>query len=283
MRNLLLSLSFLFFAAPLAACSCAYVDNFCAYLDGYVAWDTTNTKVVVVKATLVERRSPVRGFPLYDFQIDQVLGGTYTDTHVSLLGQDGANCNGPRDRLAIGTQLVLFFHKSDYWSAHGHEDVPNRYPIYDFPGCGEAYLFVTGNQVSGKITPGVTSMSLDELFDELTDCGLSELPPGIAGPVDQGEREFGADLPQYEATVFPNPAVSTVFVELTTTEGKIEKVDLHDLTGRRIHTVLPTEHPNLTSGRSGAVIDVRGLAPGVYFLVVNTDGLRVKKKIVVQR
>ncbi|MBC6995404.1 T9SS type A sorting domain-containing protein [Neolewinella lacunae] len=267
-------LAFLLFFLPSTAyaCSCLFTATFCEYAAQYVEW--TEGETAVVRATYLGFRSPdVDGFaPLYDFRLEGIIGGSLPGvSRFSLWGQDGGNCNGPVAPLEEGEQYIVLFPSREGYTSYFpglQSGVDNPYPIYDFPGCGPASLKVeAGGSVTGPIAPDLQRVGLASFARELENCLGDKFQEWAGGN--------GPVLPQpIEADVFPNPANESFTV--TFTETPIYDVLLYDLAGRLIWEeqlggAVRTEHS----------INVRSLPAGVYFLVMETDGLRIKERVVV--
>lgn len=258
----------LLFSIPLSlsACDCFYTEYFCEYTKAALEWSPDNT--VVMRARLKEYRTPnVDGFfPLYDFEVLDVLVGEFDAPIVSLLGQDGANCNGPNTQPTEGQEYVMMFSRREgYFSAYGIDDFSNPYPIHDYPGCGDGTLEVSNNRVLGKITEGLSSISLNSLRDHLSECLGEEFikPPGAG------------ILPYYEASVLPNPA-SESFTVTFAEPTPVFAVRLYDMRGRVISGT-KNDGQELTEH----LVNVSQLPAGIYQLMVLTDGIRVRKQVVV--
>jgi hypothetical protein len=78
-----------------------------------------------------------------------------------------------------------------------------------------------------------------------------------------------------DATTFPNPFVSQVQVDLTSTSTQKATVTVNDLSGRK----LLQKGWNLTKGKNSIVLqDVQQLPVGMYILTItNEDGVMVYK------
>jgi predicted outer membrane repeat protein len=78
---------------------------------------------------------------------------------------------------------------------------------------------------------------------------------------------------------YPNPVRSQATVRFAVPEQQDVRIDLYDLLGRRVQTVVDTD----AEGRTKAQIDVSGLASGTYFLRMQTDGYTETQRITVVR
>jgi len=85
-------LLYLLFSFPLglSACSCIFTEYFCDYTESYLEWSPDS--VVVMRGRLADFRTPdVNGsLPLYDFKVEEVLVGDFSEPFVSLLGPNVA-------------------------------------------------------------------------------------------------------------------------------------------------------------------------------------------------
>lgn len=264
-------LFYIFLSLPigLSACTCVFTEYFCDYTESYLEWSPDS--VVVMRGRFQEFRTPdVSGyFPLFDFQVVEVLVGDFSAPFVSLLGQDGANCNGPypyNTELVRGQEyVVLFSNRKGYFSAYGINDFQNQYPIYDYPGCGDATLEVRNGKVEGNISAGTSSVSIREFSGLLGDClGMETNSSGYLSEVNR-----------YEASVYPNPATDQFKVDFSK-PTPVLNVSLYDVAGRLISREELDGSPI-----NEHIVDVNRLPAGVYQLVIETDGVRVRKQVMV--
>ncbi|PEN08714.1 hypothetical protein CRI93_02850 [Longimonas halophila] len=78
---------------------------------------------------------------------------------------------------------------------------------------------------------------------------------------------------------YPNPVRSQATVRFAVPERQDVRIDLYDLMGRRIRTVVDTN----VEGRTEAQLDVSDLASGTYFLRMQTKGHTETQRITVVR
>lgn len=263
----LLILLFLFMPAMSSACSCYYTETFCEYTKNFFEW--TEGETVVVRARFKAFRTPdVNGYaPLFDFVILEVIAGEIDAPIVSLWGQDGGNCNGPIMQLTEGDEyMVMFSSRPGYSTYYGGlaDGIENPYPIHDFPGCGPATLSIRGATVTGAIAPGISTISTIRFRQQLAECVGEEVIVKPEYPL----------LPVYEVTVSPNPARESFTVAFTV-PAPVLQVSLYDMLGR----LISREQLNGALISSHEVI-IEKLPAGVYVLVMETDGIRVKKQVV---
>lgn len=79
-------------------------------------------------------------------------------------------------------------------------------------------------------------------------------------------------------SVYPNPAANVITLNLATTESAVYTFEMHDLTGRK----LEERNVNAAGGQHKEVIDINGLAPGVYQLSLTRNGKRATTKLIVK-
>lgn len=262
----LLFLLLLTISLPAYACSCSWTGTFCEYADSYFEW--SEGKTAVVRARFLEFRTPdVNGFaPLYDFEVIEVMAGELSEQRVTLWGHDGGNCNGPVIQLIERKEYIVMFPTTEGYVSYYPEiaaGLENPYPIYDYPGCGPATLAVNGRSITGEIKPGVNRISTSRLRGALQECLGDVVNPGLF------------PITSYEAFVFPNPAQNQFTLRFSE-PAPLYRVSVYDMLGRlilvdQLNGTATTDHE----------INVDKLPAGVYQVVGETDGLRVKKQVVV--
>ncbi len=248
------------------ACSCFLTETFCQYTQDYFEW--TEGKTVVARVKLLEFGNAYRQgyFPRYDLEILEVYAGEMqSGNRVSLLGQDGGNCNGHIPDTGEGDEYIVMFPNipDRYMSYYVEENVDHPYPVFDLPGCGPSVLTVDRGRVNGIIAEGVRSVSLTEFRGALADCIGEEwvVPVGSDGRI--------------SGTVYPNPAREYVEVQLSTPSA-VFSVSVYDVLGRLIFREelggkVISEH----------TLSVANLPAGGYVLVMEMEGIRVKEQIIV--
>jgi len=122
----------------------------------------------------------------------------------------------------------------------------------------------------------------------LNDNPLSELADGD-GIVIDGAKLSVADAGTNGKTVkwqngnlvcYPNPAHSTLNLELETPSSGTLNLELVNLQGE---VVMKRDLGIVKAGWHKEQVDLRGLAPGVYFMRANMNGDFVIKKVIITR
>jgi hypothetical protein len=85
-----------------------------------------------------------------------------------------------------------------------------------------------------------------------------------------------------DITVYPNPAQSTLNLELETFNPEPETLNL-ELVNLHGVVVMKREPVTISAGWHKDQLDVREIAPGVYFLRANLSGEVIIKKIMITR
>jgi len=107
----------------------------------------------------------------------------------------------------------------------------------------------------------------------------SLIPAGTSCDTSMSVREKILSVNEPELKVYPNPAETEIKIEIQSTNHKIESVVMYDVTGKTVSSSNTPQPPS--RGDSSALIDVRGLTKGLYFLHVElSNGKRVVKKVV---
>lgn len=250
------------------ACSCYFVEYFCDYAASYYEWSEGDATIVRAQYTDFRLADGGRA-PLFDVLVKEVIVGTaVVGQTYSLLGQDGANCNGPVISMDEGGEyIIVFVNRDGFHSSYGGVTLENNpFPVRNFPGCGSSALLVDGRTVSGKIAVGTRRTSLADFKNQLLEC--------IGSDVVTAEPE--TNYPKFiDATIAPNPASESFRVSFEPTP--IGVVDLYDINGR-----LMSRDDLGNSEISEHTVNVSQLPAGVYLLVMETNGIRIKKRVVVR-
>ena len=100
------------------------------------------------------------------------------------------------------------------------------------------------------------------------DGNISEWSSAVTGTTTTGIDSWLAN----SVSLYPNPAKEVVNVQCTMNNVQIEAVEVYDVYGKLINTVIVTENPTR--------INVSGLADGMYFVRVTTEEGMVTKTFV---
>jgi len=100
------------------------------------------------------------------------------------------------------------------------------------------------------------------------DGNLSEWSSAVTGTTTTGIDSWLAN----SVSLYPNPAKEVVNVQCTMNNVQIEAVEVYDVYGKLINTVIVTENPTR--------INISGLADGMYFVRVTTEEGMVTKTFV---
>ena len=92
-----------------------------------------------------------------------------------------------------------------------------------------------------------------------------------------GDTTGIADRLAASVTLYPNPAKEVVNVQCTMNNVQIDAVEVFDIYGKIVRTVVETR---CTTSLQVTRIDVSGLADGIYFVRVVTEEGRVTKAFV---
>ena len=275
MRSLLIVTLFFLFSSTASACSCLFTNDFCSYVSMMAAWDTTGTNTVVARVRLREIRLPEPYVPLYDFAIEEVLLGRYGEENISLVGQNGFNCNGPYERLETGEELIIVFGENEFWRDYGRDSLNNPYPVSVFPGCGESYLKVVGSEAVGQVTEELLSVRLTSVGDQLAECLPADHPL-----LTEGEPEVVVGEAPFAISVYPNPAQGR-FTVLADATARVRLVELYTIRGRFVGSVTPSCRAADGCPEWPVEVPVPNLPAGVYYVVVWAEKASVRQKIVI--
>ena len=86
-----------------------------------------------------------------------------------------------------------------------------------------------------------------------------------------------APLPVQKLFVRPNPARDRIFVEIQNSRPRYVELTMHSLTGQKVYG----EHRFLEEGNHQTTINISGIVPGMYLLVVkDADNVEVQKVLI---
>ncbi len=203
------------FATPLKlnACSCGEFPSFCERAIDY--------DLLLVRIIDHQMATYPDGFQELFTQVEVLIDrdqGEYADT-ISLVNQNGVNCNGDIFNLPAGDSLIVSipFPEIASWP----EELSNvpTYSSYDLFGCGTYFLRVENGKLGGGIA-------------EIVDLSAFLVNPAGNCPVINSTDEanpFGA------IQLTPNPVVEELRVlNLTSTQIQFE---LYTIDGRPIHSI----------------------------------------------
>lgn len=190
--------------------------------------------------------------------------------------------------LTGDTTTPKFYHGAGYYDEGAQNGALKSTPVLLTGGGAKKYEFTgaTGNdvvnaakwQVSAADQAGAMPASLGHvnsiLIGNIID-GNMNLPCCTTQQQNKGGKEKDKTVATNATTilrVYPNPATSSVNFEFDYTEKGSVKIS--DVTGRTMNNV------TISKSRS-AIVDVKGLAPGIYLYIVTTDGKTQSGKFVV--
>lgn len=244
----------------LSACSCGTMRSFCEMTTDLFA--TYPDSSVVAHARYLGLRTPLQRVYLHDFELISTLRGIVVTDTISLLGQDGLNCNGPIIEMDAGSEYVMLYATNEFGVDQQFPEYENPYSVYHFFGCGHAALRLEEGLVRGDIAPGVGEIAFDELMDDLDECATE-------GTV----SDFNPESIRNSVRVFPNPATERITVAWA---GRATGIEVLDITGR---VRLSATSVGL---REQHEFDVSQLPAGVYVVRLAAAQGVVARKVVVK-
>lgn len=142
--------------------------------------------------------------------------------------------------------------------------------------CTANGLWNSGVLVSGATFNRVFSKAGTFPFHCAMDCGYGMIGT-ITVQVVAGNRKQSASINDFK--LFPNPVgTSEAYIELDLVRSSEVRIELADLLGKTIHSVLLEDQ--LPEGKSTVSFDVSGLSEGLYLCKIFLDGeLSIIEKI----
>jgi len=154
----------------------------------------------------------------------------------------------------------------------------------DADGESVGLSYLSGSRVVWLDTLRFTGMPVNQSLGRYPDGAANWQPmfaitPGASNIITLADRHKG---PEEHLLVYPNPTRDLLRIRLSGTgadAGSRASVRLTDLSGRTVFISQPgSQHP-----LDALEIDVSGIVPGIYFLVVETGNLVYSEKVIVSR
>lgn len=242
MMKKLISLTLFLFAFNVAYnCSCFYIsDYFCPTMNWAAPYLEQNP-LFIVKAKVLG----INGY-LMDVKITENIFDEVSNEEVTIIGQDGLNCNQGLGPFAEGQEVILALYEA------------YEQGMYNLNGCGRFYLHVDGDDVVGPISNETNSQPYTEFRSGITECfqiTSTEYP------------EEALDI-----SVFPNPCTDQLQVKLAGSSINSQVV-LMNTNGQVLERIL--------SNDPIAELNMGPYPAGLYFVQV-VQGNRVFSQKVVK-
>ncbi|MCB0547826.1 MAG: T9SS type A sorting domain-containing protein [Phaeodactylibacter sp.] len=246
MKTIFLSLLFALVLYSSQACSCIYIsDYFCPTTSWYNANGGSNT-FYIAQVKVVSRY----GYYM-DVQVVDNLQNTLPENELTILGQDGLNCNEWLNPFQEGAFYIVAIYKSNW------EEGP-----YDLNGCGRFWLPVIDEKVQGNIAPDISQQSYEEFKQQLAGCAAILSTDG---------QVLNA------VHAFPNP--TTGDLHLSGLEpGTAPDYMLCNLAGQ----VLSSGTITNTNGMP-PVLSLEGLSEGLYILRLQAGEAVLTRRVLLKR
>lgn len=233
----------LFFSLQLGyTCSCFPISEYFCPTVNWAAPNIEQLPLYIVRAKV----DGINGY-LMDITVTEQLFGETTDTDLTVIGQDGLNCNQWLDVFEPNQEVILALY-GGYQTQH-----------YNLNGCGRFYLHVEEEAVVGPITPDSESMAYTDFRTKVQEC-LQVTDIDIAHPVKES------------LSVTPNPCREELQINLSFAPELTGEVYLLDANGSVVKKV---KH-NVAS----LTLDISLYPSGLYFVKVVQGNRTFTQKVV---
>jgi len=250
--KLLLALSLTAFLPKAQACSCIYLsDYFCpSVYDG---------NSIILGVVLNKYLAGPNQAPLMDIAtIEWLKTEDPTQDTISVLGQDGLNCNESLFYFSPGDTVVLALY--GYGGGWHPVDI-SPYPIYNLSGCGRYFLSYSLGNVVGPIRSGVAAQPLEDFKAGLEEC-IALMVTGVDELIQNDQL-----IP-----ISPVPASEELYIEIHASIGSPDRLRFFNAQGQ----LLNLQPQSLNDQRIR--VDVSALSPGVYFVLLEFGNARRLRK-----
>lgn len=244
MKTALLSTLFAFFFYTGQACSCFYISDYFCPSASWFNSNVTSSTLYILQAKVVS----IYGYHM-DVQVVENLQHTLPETDITILGQDGLNCNEWLGHFEAGKTYILALSAS-FWEEG----------VYDLSGCGRFWLPVADGIVQGNINEGTPQQDYEAFKQSLAQCA------GIT-PTESPELA--------SIHLFPNPTAGMLFLN-GLEPGAALGYGLYTLTGQMLRS------GNIQGGPSPGLL-LAGLPPGVYLLRLQAGKAVLTRRVVLKQ
>jgi hypothetical protein len=129
------------------------------------------------------------------------------------------------------------------------------------PNSGSATFYVSGNAVN---------LNNNDTGDSPTNRSMALTPVSTTGIKEQSEILS-------ELRIFPNPSADICSVSYQTSQDQHISIDLFELSGKLVKKMV-NEKQN--AGSHTNIVDLKGIAKGVYFVKITSDGNLIASKMI---
>jgi len=243
-------------------------DNVTITAQGFEWKQASATSYTTVNATGTTMASPITGLTAntdYTYRaFVTTANGTYygVDVTFTTLNQDVEPCDVPTGLTVSATTDESI---TITWDANANVSGWN----IQYRPAGGTLSSATSSTNSYTINGLQPETSYEiQVQANCGDGNLSEWSSAVTGTTTTGIDSWLAN----SVSLYPNPAKEVVNVQCTMNNVQIETVEVFDVYGKLVNTVIVTENPTR--------INISGLADGMYFVRVTTEEGMVTKTFV---
>lgn len=240
MKTILLSTLLAFGLYTSHACSCFYIsDYFCPS----ATWSNENSfdtlYIARVKVTRID------GYYM-DVKIEENLQHILPDNEITILGQDGLNCNLWLSPFSVGNSYILAIYESSWEQG-----------LYDLSGCGRFWLPIIGDNVEGNISEDIQQQDYAAFRQSIAQC---------TGLTAAGDPQPASIL------LYPNPTAGDLFIDSLQPEQSLD-YSLYNSRGQLLST-------GRVNGGPSPSLSLAGLPAGVYLLRLQAGKAVLTRRVV---
>ena len=224
------------------SCSCFYISEYFCPTVNWVAPYIEQHPLHIVRGKV----QAINGY-LMDVTVTESLFGGIDEPNITVIGQDGLNCNQYLDVFESGQEVILALN-------NGFET-----ENFNLSGCGRFYLHVENEMVVGLIDSLSESTPYEEFIDQVQQClQVTDIQ----------------DVPEDNSNIqiFPNPCTDQVTINLPTTSNETNILSILSASGKLVG--------QFKNNNSSVNLDLTSYPSGLYFIkVIQGDRYLVKKLI----
>jgi len=223
------------------ACSCFYISDYFCPTASWFNENAPGTTFYIARVKV----NRVEGFHM-DVEVVENLQNTIPDNEITILGQDGLNCNEWLDPFSEGNFYIVAIYTSDWEQG-----------LYDLNGCGRFWLPIVGDKVQGNISENIAEQDYTVFKQSIAQC---------AGLTPTEEPKPASLL------LYPNPTSSELFIDGLPPEGNYDYT-IYNYQGQLLRT-------GQVQGAPPPSLSLAGLPAGLYLLRLQAGKAVLTRRVV---
>jgi hypothetical protein len=237
MRYLIAILIAAFSILQTQACSCIFIETFCESLTFNTEDELQEGLIIIHGKVTAQLNSGVQ------VEVLTNIHGDLSENQIRINSGNGADCRLNTSQFQENQEFIF----ATYESSSG----------FYLNECGVSFLSVRNNRITGSISPGINSVSINNFKRGLNNCGTFD---------------FG-----YEINIFPNPTFGNLSLNIASNQEEEMELNVYNVEGRLIQSKAWADPRSIMES-----IDIADFPAGLYILQFKYLGIVEYKKVIKQ-